>query len=114
MCLGLPGRVVALAAGGRLGQVEVAGAIRLIDLSLLPAAPAPGDYLLVHSGIALELMPPEQAREVAAWFSPAPVADAPVVDAPVADAPVADAPVTGSAPEPGTGPVQRDEGTQQQ
>jgi hydrogenase expression/formation protein HypC len=98
MCLGLPGRVVALAAGGRLGQVEVAGVIRLIDLSLLPQPPAPGDYLLVHSGIALELLPPEQASEAAAWFRSAP----------------ADPPAPASAPEPGTGPLLRDEGTQQQ
>jgi hydrogenase expression/formation protein HypC len=100
MCLGLPGRVVALAENGRLGQVEVAGVIRLIDLSLLPRPPAPGDYLLVHSGIALELLPPEQASEAAAWFRSAPAAD---TDPPAA-----------SAPEPGTGPLLRDEGTQQQ
>ena len=101
MCLGLPGRVVALAENGHLGQVEVAGVIRLIDLSLLPRPPAPGDYLLVHSGIALELLPPEQASEAAAWFGPAPAAHT-------------DPPAAASAPEPGTGPLLRDEGTQQQ
>jgi hydrogenase expression/formation protein HypC len=89
MCLGLPGRVVALTEGADLGQVEIAGVIRQIDLSLLPELPAPGDYLLVHGGIALERMPPEWAHEVAGWF-PA------------------------SAPEPGPEPFLREEGTQQQ
>ena len=68
MCLGLPGRIVALDEGGDLGQVEVAGVIRQIDLSLLPATPLPGQYVLVHSGIALELMSADQALEAEAWF----------------------------------------------
>ncbi|HJQ00304.1 MAG TPA: HypC/HybG/HupF family hydrogenase formation chaperone [Jatrophihabitans sp.] len=68
MCLGLPGRVVALNEGGNLGQVDIAGVIRRIDLSLLPATPVPGQYVLVHSGIALELLPAEQATEAEAWL----------------------------------------------
>jgi hydrogenase expression/formation protein HypC len=68
MCLGLPGRVVALDEGGNLGQVDIAGVIRRIDLSLLPATPMPGQYVLVHSGIALELLPAEQAAEAEAWL----------------------------------------------
>jgi hydrogenase expression/formation protein HypC len=90
MCLGLPGRLVALLEGGELGQVEIAGVVRQVDLSLLPEPPSPGDYLLVHSGIALEPLSPERAREATAWFTPA------------------------SAPESGTRPVLRDEGAEQQ
>lgn len=87
MCLGLPGRIVALTEGGDLGQVEIAGVIRQIDLSLLPATPMPGQYVLVHSGIALELMPTDQALQAETWFrSSAPAA----------------------------GPVLRDEGAEQQ
>ena len=88
MCLGLPGRVLAINQGGQLGQLEIAGVIRPVDLSLLPQPPVPGDYLLVHSGIALELLSPERAREAIGWFPPA------------------------SAPE--SGPVLRDEGSEQQ
>jgi hydrogenase expression/formation protein HypC len=71
MCLGLPGRVVTVLEGGGLGQVEIAGVVRQVDLSLLPVPPSPGDYLLVHSGIALEPLSPERAREAIAWFTPA-------------------------------------------
>jgi hydrogenase expression/formation protein HypC len=76
MCLGLPGRIVSLDEGTNLGRVEVAGVVREIDLSLLQGPLAPGDYLLVYSGIALERMSPDQAQEAEAWF-PASAAEVP-------------------------------------
>jgi hydrogenase expression/formation protein HypC len=56
-------------ADGKTGQVEVAGVMREIDLSLLPGPLAPGDHVLIHSGIALERMTPEQARSAGGPFS---------------------------------------------
>jgi hydrogenase expression/formation protein HypC len=76
MCLGLPGRIVSVeAAGGdggidgasRMGNVEVAGVVRRIDLTLLRGPVLPGEHVLIHSGIALERMPADQARE-AMWL----------------------------------------------
>ncbi|MDT4925909.1 MAG: hydrogenase expression/formation protein HypC [Pseudonocardiales bacterium] len=69
MCLGLPGRIVSVDDDGKVGQVDVAGVIREIDLSLLPGPLAPGDHVLIHSGIALERMTPDQARNAGGPFS---------------------------------------------
>lgn len=63
MCLGLPGRVVSIAPGSGLARVDVAGVIRDIDLGLLGGPFAPGDFILVHSGFALERMSPDEARD---------------------------------------------------
>lgn len=68
MCLGLPGRVVRVEDGGRTGRVDVAGVERDIDLSLLSEPALPGEHVLVHSGIALERMSPDQAREAESLF----------------------------------------------
>lgn len=70
MCLGLPGRVVSVELGGQASQVEIAGVVRRIDTSLLPAGLRPGDHVLVHSGIALERMSADRAREAESLFAP--------------------------------------------
>jgi hydrogenase expression/formation protein HypC len=79
MCLGLPGRIVAVDESGDFGQVEIAGVIRQVDLGLLPTTPTPGQYVLVHSGIALELMSAGQALEAEAWFSSSAPAPGPIL-----------------------------------
>ena len=63
MCLGLPGRVVSITTGSDLARVDVAGVIRDIDLGLLEGPFAPGDFILIHSGFALERMSPDEARD---------------------------------------------------
>jgi hydrogenase expression/formation protein HypC len=75
MCLGLPGRIVSVDEGSvdgasRMGQVEVAGVVRRIDLSLLRGPLLPGEYVLIHSGIALERMSADRARELEGLFAP--------------------------------------------
>jgi hydrogenase expression/formation protein HypC len=73
MCLGLPGRIVSVeegSSGGRTGQVEVAGIVRRIDLTLLRGPVLPGEHVLIHSGIALERMSADQAREAMSLFAP--------------------------------------------
>ncbi|MGI8870418.1 MAG: HypC/HybG/HupF family hydrogenase formation chaperone [Mycobacteriales bacterium] len=62
MCLGIPGRVVATEPGNDLAGVDVAGVVRQINVALLDEPPGIGDYILIHSGFALERMTAEQAR----------------------------------------------------
>ncbi|MGZ4600830.1 MAG: HypC/HybG/HupF family hydrogenase formation chaperone [Oryzihumus sp.] len=68
MCLGVPGRVVGLHAGGDLADVDVAGVVRTVNIGLLEEPPTPGDHILIHSGFALERMTPEEARDALAVF----------------------------------------------
>jgi hydrogenase expression/formation protein HypC len=69
VCLGLPGRVVSVVTGDGTARVEVAGVVREIDVSQLTGSLAPGEYLLVHSGYALERLSAERAAEVLTPFS---------------------------------------------
>jgi hydrogenase expression/formation protein HypC len=62
ICLGIPGRVAAVCEGSSVAQVELAGVVRDIDLALLPGPFVPGDFVLVHSGFALERLSAEDAQ----------------------------------------------------
>ncbi|MER7244146.1 HypC/HybG/HupF family hydrogenase formation chaperone [Kribbella sp. CA-245084] len=68
MCLGIPGRVVDCPDGAALGRVEVAGVVRDINVTLLDGPFVPGEYVLIHSGFALERMSPERAADAFAFF----------------------------------------------
>jgi hydrogenase expression/formation protein HypC len=68
MCLGIPGRIVSVEPGNDLAQVDVAGVVREINLALLDGPFLPGEYILIHSGFALERMTEEQAREALSVF----------------------------------------------
>ena len=68
MCLGIPGKIVKVEVGNDLAQVDVAGVVRDINLALLDGPFHPGEYILIHSGFALERMTAEQAREALAVF----------------------------------------------
>lgn len=57
MCLGIPGRVVEMLPGNadQLVLVDVLGAQRPINLGMLEDQKvAPGDWLLIHMGFAIE------------------------------------------------------------
>ncbi|MDI3314175.1 MAG: HypC/HybG/HupF family hydrogenase formation chaperone [Mycobacterium sp.] len=57
MCLGIPGRVVEMLDGyqGQLALVEVAGENRTINVGMLAQeALAPGDWVIIHMGFAVE------------------------------------------------------------
>lgn len=62
MCLALPGRITAIRgeAAARIAAVEIAGVEREVNLALVPAA-AVGDYVIIHSGIAVRLLSGEEA-----------------------------------------------------
>ncbi|MEU4294317.1 HypC/HybG/HupF family hydrogenase formation chaperone [Kribbella sp. NPDC026596] len=68
MCLGIPGRVVDCPEDADLGLVEVAGVVREINLALLDGPFVPGEYVLIHSGFAIERMSPERAADALAFF----------------------------------------------
>lgn len=69
MCLGIPGRVVEVRGGGELALVDVAGVVREINLALLDGPFASGDYVLIHSGFALERMSADEARDALSVFA---------------------------------------------
>ncbi|MFE3289232.1 HypC/HybG/HupF family hydrogenase formation chaperone [Rhodococcus sp. NPDC059234] len=58
MCLGIPGRVLSLldGYGGQLALVDVAGEQRKVNIGMLDedARPAPGDWVVIHMGFAVE------------------------------------------------------------
>jgi hydrogenase expression/formation protein HypC len=66
MCLGIPGRVVRVLEGnaGQLALVDVVGAQRPINLGMLEDPElAPGDWVLIHMGFALERIDEPAARK---------------------------------------------------
>jgi len=57
MCLGIPGQVVEVLEGyeGQLALVDVEGMARKINIGLLDGDPLePGDWILIHMGMAME------------------------------------------------------------
>lgn len=69
MCLGLPGRIVSWQTSERVAGVEIAGVVRSIDVSMLDAPFTPNEYVLVHSGCALERISAERAAEMTGLIS---------------------------------------------
>ncbi len=69
MCLGIPGQVVDILPGnaGLLATVDVLGAHRPINLGMLEdPVVAPGNWVLIHMGFALEVITEEKASEAMA------------------------------------------------
>ena len=67
MCLAMPGRVLSVDAGGTCGRVDVLGASRTVDLSLVDDV-RPGEWVLVQMGSAVARMSEADAVETAALF----------------------------------------------
>ena len=65
MCLAVPGKIVELKEDPlfRLGMVDFGGVVREVNLSCVPEAEL-GDYVVVHVGVALSRMEPEDAGRV--------------------------------------------------
>lgn len=63
MCLGVPGKIVAVEDGFmRMGTVDFDGSTLEVCLAYVPEAKV-GDYVLVHAGFALAPLDEEQAAE---------------------------------------------------
>jgi hydrogenase expression/formation protein HypC len=57
MCLGVPGRIVAI--DGSFATVDFWGIRRQVRLELVDQPVAPGDYILNHVGFAIRRIPEE-------------------------------------------------------
>ncbi|AHH17811.1 HypC/HybG/HupF family hydrogenase formation chaperone [Nocardia sp. NPDC052254] len=69
MCLGIPGRVVEIldGYGGQLALVDVSGEKRKVNIGLLEEDPVqPGDWVIIHMGLAVERTDEAGAREAMA------------------------------------------------
>lgn len=65
MCLAVPGKVLSVGSGeelSRAGRVDFGGVVREVSLALVPEV-VPGDYVLVHVGLALSRLDEAEALE---------------------------------------------------
>jgi hydrogenase expression/formation protein HypC len=64
VCLGIVGRIVSVdAERADLAEVDVAGLVRPINIGILEGESlAPGDFVLIHAGFAMEKIDEETAR----------------------------------------------------
>ncbi|ASJ06781.1 HypC/HybG/HupF family hydrogenase formation chaperone [Thermococcus pacificus] len=65
MCLAVPGRIIEIE--GKTAVVDFGGVKREVRLDLLPEAKV-GDYVIVHTGFAIERLDEKRALEILeAW-----------------------------------------------
>jgi len=65
MCLAVPGKLLSVQGTDPLeltGRVSFGGIIKEVSLACAPEA-RPGDYVLVHVGVAIGVVDPEEAAE---------------------------------------------------
>ena len=80
MCLGIPMQVVAV--DGYLARCSAQGIERDVNLLLLQdATVAPGDFVMVHAGRAIQKMTPQDALATWALFDEVLAAENDAVDA---------------------------------
>ncbi len=66
MCLAMPALIVKIE--GQEAQVELGGVRRQVGLQLVPEARV-GDYVLVHTGFAINVLDPDEAAETLRLFA---------------------------------------------
>ncbi len=68
MCLGIPGQVLEVTnAATHMAIVRVSGAQRNVDISLVDdESVTPGEWVMVHAGLALNKIPEQEALETLA------------------------------------------------
>ena len=66
MCLAVPMEVNAI--NDKVADVEIGGVTRQVRLELIDAAPAVGDYVIVHAGFAIRRLDREDAIETIKLF----------------------------------------------
>ena len=65
MCVAMPGRVKSL--DGDSAVVDVAGNQFAVNIGLV--SPNVGDYVLIHAGCAVQVLPQDEAEELASLFA---------------------------------------------
>ena len=60
MCLGIPGRVIEIERN--VAKVDVGGLLREISIELCPEVSV-GEYVLIHTGFAIEKVDEKEAEE---------------------------------------------------
>lgn len=66
MCLAIPGRILEITGAddlSRAGRIDFGGVIREASLATVPEARV-GDFVIVHAGVALNVLDEEEARLV--------------------------------------------------
>jgi hydrogenase expression/formation protein HypC len=66
MCLGVPGKVLAI--DGLVATVDFFGVRKELRLDIVDEPVAVGDYVLNHVGFAIRRIPPEEVQETLALF----------------------------------------------
>lgn len=69
MCIGLPGRIVALSGSDldRSAQVDFGSQVRLVSIITLPDA-AVGEWIVAHSGFAVRRLTDAEATDAVHHF----------------------------------------------
>lgn len=60
MCLSIPAEIISI--DGQMAKVSIGGTITDASLQLIED-PRPGDFVLLHTGFAIEKISPEEAAE---------------------------------------------------
>ena len=66
MCLAVPGKILDIQDADQLmrtGRASFGGIIREVNLAFVPEATV-GDYVLVHAGVAINVIDEEEANQV--------------------------------------------------
>jgi hydrogenase expression/formation protein HypC len=66
MCLGVPGKVIAV--DGLVATVDFWGARRAVRLDVCDEPVSPGDYVLNHVGYAIRRIPPSEIEATLALY----------------------------------------------
>ncbi len=66
MCLGVPGKIVAI--DGDIATVDFWGVRRQVRLDIIDEPAAIGDYILNHVGFAIRRIPPESVAETLSLY----------------------------------------------
>ncbi len=71
MCLAIPGKIIAITeeldTTFRKGKVSFGGILKEINLFMVPEAKI-GDYVLVHVGVAINLVDEEEAQKTFSYL----------------------------------------------
>jgi len=71
MCLAIPGEILSIDESDpvvRNGRVSFGGVVKEVSLAMVPEAEV-GQYVLIHAGIALNVIDEEEAKETLSYFA---------------------------------------------